>query len=156
MSEPVHERFMRRAIELATKVPALPFGAVIVNARDATIVAEGWNRSSINPTWHGEINAINRWAQATPANRDGTHLALYTTAEPCPMCQSAILWSGIGTVVFGTSIRFLQSHGWRQIDLQADEVIRRSPFAHCTLVGGILEEQCNALFVAALKSSNGR
>lgn len=32
----------------------------------------------------------------------------YTTAEPCPMCQAAILWSGIGTVVLGSSIRSLQ------------------------------------------------
>ena len=152
MSNLDHERFMRRAIELAANVPALPFGAVIVDARDGNIVAEGWNRSSINPTWHGEIDAINRWAQTTPASRDGGQFARYTTAEPCPMRQSAILWSGIGTVVFGTSIRFLQSHGWRQIDIRADEVIRRSPFANCTLIGGIFEEECNALFHRARRS----
>jgi tRNA(Arg) A34 adenosine deaminase TadA len=29
------------------------------------------------------------------------------------MCLAAILWSGIGTVVFGSSIRFLQQQGWR-------------------------------------------
>jgi tRNA(adenine34) deaminase len=28
------------------------------------IVAEGWNKSSINPTWHGEIDAINQLATA--------------------------------------------------------------------------------------------
>ena len=32
------------------------------------------------------------------------------------MCMAAILWSGIGTVVFGSSIRFLQQQGWKQID----------------------------------------
>jgi tRNA(adenine34) deaminase len=41
----------------------------------------------------------------------GPGLVLYTTAESCPMCQAAILWSGIGTVVFGSSIRFLQQQG---------------------------------------------
>src|SRR5437773_1325994 len=102
MSDVRHERFMRRAIELAAKVPDLPFGAVIVDRECGEIVAEGWNKSSLNPTWHGEIDAINQLATAH-AEMDRNRLVLYTTAEPCPMCQGAILWSGIETVVFGTS-----------------------------------------------------
>ena len=62
------------------------------------MVAEGWNRSSVNPTWHGEIDAINRLIDGQAAF-DGRKFALYTTAEPCPMCQGAILWMGIETVV---------------------------------------------------------
>jgi hypothetical protein len=56
------------------------------------IVAEGWNKSSANPTWHGEIDAINRLAES-PVKLESSQLVLYTTAEPCPMCQGAILWS---------------------------------------------------------------
>jgi tRNA(adenine34) deaminase len=56
------------------------------------------------------------------------------------------LWSGIETVVFGTSIRSLQRMGWRQIDILAEEVIRRSPAWNCTLIGGVLERDCDALF----------
>jgi len=143
-----HEFFIRRAIELAANVPDLPFGAVIVNGDTGVILSEGWNKSSSNPIWHGEIDAINQLARS---NKDieSIPLVLYTTAEPCPMCQGAILWTGIGTVVFGTSIRFLQAHGWRQIDILAEEVVRRSPTWKCTLVGGVLEEDCNALFLAA-------
>jgi tRNA(Arg) A34 adenosine deaminase TadA len=146
-----HETFMRRAIELAANVPRLPFGAVIVDRTAGKIVAEGWNQSSLNPTWHGEIDAINGLAKQGP-DFEGRNLVLYTTAEPCPMCQGAILWSGIETVVFGTSIRVLQSQGWRQIDILAEEVVRRSPSWHCMIIGGILEQECNALFLAALKS----
>jgi tRNA(Arg) A34 adenosine deaminase TadA len=140
-----HERYMRRAIELAANVPNFPFGAVIVDRQTGEIVAEGWNKSSVNPTWHGEIDAINRLAESQ-AEYDGQHLVLYTTAEPCPMCQGAILWSGIGTVVYGTSIRHLQSLGWRQIDILAEEVVRRSSSWNCKLIGGVLEQECNALF----------
>ena len=143
-----HERFMRRAIELASNVPDVPFGAVIVDRSIGEIVAEGWNKSSSNPTWHGEIDAINRLAESQ-ADFDGSHLVLYTTAEPCPMCQGAILWSEISTVVYGTSIRFLQGQGWRQIDILAEEVVRRSPSWRCTVIGGVLEQECNALFEAA-------
>ncbi len=150
-----HERYMRRAIELAAHVPDLPFGAVIVDAGSGQIVAEGWNKSSVNPTWHGEIDALNRLAES-PKRFDRSPLVLYTTAEPCPMCQGAILWSGIETVVYGTSIPFLQSLGWRQIDILAEEVVRRSPSWRCTLIGGVLEQECNALFDAASQKRLGR
>jgi tRNA(Arg) A34 adenosine deaminase TadA len=140
MSE--HEPYMRRAIELARKVPELPFGSVIV--RDHEVIAEGWNRSVENPIWHGEIDAINQCAH-THRGIDWAELTLYTTAEPCPMCQAAILWAGIPRVVFGTSVRYLQSRGWWQIDILAEEIIRRTPFRTCNLIGGILEAECNAL-----------
>jgi tRNA(Arg) A34 adenosine deaminase TadA len=143
-----HEKYMRRAIELAANVPDLPFGAVIVNQESGEVIAEGWNKSSINPTWHGEIDAINRLAALQP-EFEGSRLVLYTTAEPCPMCQGAIQWAGIETVVFGASIRFLQQLGWKQIDISAQEIAQRTPFSKCTLIGSILENECNSLFEAA-------
>lgn len=145
-----HEFFMRRAIELALNVPNVPFGALIVNRDTDEILAEGWNKTNINPTWHGEIDAINQLV-LRQESLDTSKLVLYTTAEPCPMCQAAILWAGIGMVVFGTSIRFLQNNGWHQIDILAQEVIHRSPHWSCKLISGVLEKDCNALF----QSCNG-
>jgi tRNA(adenine34) deaminase len=140
-----HERFMRRAMALTANCPDLPFGAVIVRAATGEVMAEGWNRSSLNPIWHGEVDAINRLA-ASGHSENTSGLVLYTTAEPCPMCMAAVLWSGIGTVVFGASIRHLQQQGWRQIDMRAEDMVRRSPGWACTLIGGVLEPECNALF----------
>jgi tRNA(adenine34) deaminase len=56
MESPDHERFMRRAIALTANCPRLPFGALIACADTGEVVVEGWNRSAINPTWHGEID----------------------------------------------------------------------------------------------------
>ena len=39
--------------------------------------------------------------------------------------------------------------GWRQIDIRAEEVARRTPFRNTRVIGGILEQECNALFEAA-------
>ncbi len=144
-----HELYMRRAIALAANVPDLPFWALIVGGDTGTILSKGWNKTSLNPMWHGEIDAINGLALSRVAI-EGKSFVLYTTAEPCPMCQAAILWSGIETVVFGTSIRSLQRLGWRQIDILAEEVIRRSPGWNCTLIGGVLERDCDALFQNAM------
>lgn len=143
-----HEEYMRRAIDLARNVPEFPFAAVIVDQSTGEVLAEGWNKSSINPTWHGEIDAINRMAQAGHDWRV-TPLAIYTTAEPCPMCQGAIHWTGIEMVLFGSSIRFLQQLGWKQIDILAQEVAMKTPFSKCTVIGGILEVECNSLFEVA-------
>ena len=147
-----HEDYMRQAIALAKQVPRLPFGAVIVWRATGEIVAEGFNRSSESPTFHGEIDAINRCA-AAHRSIDWTEVDLYTTAEPCSMCQSAIEWAGIATVYYGTSIPYLKDRGWWQIDIRAEEVARRTPFRQTKIVGGILESECNPLFDAAPKGT---
>jgi tRNA(Arg) A34 adenosine deaminase TadA len=143
-----HARFMRLAIDQAKKVPQLPFGAVLVDSRDGTVLAEGHNRSAESPTFHGEIDVIDRLAASPRRPEDWMPLVLYTTAEPCPMCQSAIAWAGIGATVFGSSIPFLKELGWWQIDIRAEEVVRRTPFRRTALLGGVLREECDALFVA--------
>ena len=145
---PDDEQYMRRAIRLAGNVPKYPFGALLVDQQNR-VVAEGWNRSVHNPTWHGEMDAINKCAASHP-QIDWTKLTLYTTAEPCAMCQGAVAWSGISRVVFGSSIPFLKSLNWWAIDIRAEELSRLSTFRQCTVVGGVLEEECNKLFRTAL------
>jgi len=142
------ELYMRRAIGLAGNNPKNPFAAVLVDQK-GVVVAEGWNRSVHNPTWHGEMDAINKCAASHP-KIDWTTLTIYTTAEPCAMCQGAVAWAGIKRVVFGSSIPFLKTLNWWAIDIRAEEIARLSAFRECTVVGGVLEEECNKLFRAAL------
>ncbi len=145
--EPEDESFMRRAIRLAANNPKYPFAAVLVD-EEKRVVGEGWNRSAQNPTWHGEMDAINKCAAAHPGI-DWTRLTLYTTAEPCAMCQGAVAWAGIKRVVFGSSIPFLKSLDVWAIDIRAEELARLAAFRKCVVVGGVLEEECNKLFRAA-------
>ena len=147
--EPEDESHMRRAIRLAGNNPKYPFAAVLVD-EEKRVVGEGWNRSAHNPTWHGEMDAINKCAAAHP-KIDWTRLTLYTTAEPCAMCHGAVAWAGIKRVVFGSSIPFLKSLDVWAIDIRAEELARLAAFRKCTVVGGVLEEECNRLFRAALK-----
>jgi tRNA(Arg) A34 adenosine deaminase TadA len=148
-TQPEDERYMRSAIRLAGNVPKHPFGAVLVDEKKGVVIAEGWNRSVHNPTWHGELDAINKCAASQP-KIDWTTLTLFTTAEPCAMCQGAVAWAGIRRVVFGSSIPFLKSLNWWAIDIRAEEISRLSRFRECTVVGGVLEDECNQLFRRAL------
>jgi len=138
------ERYMRRAIQLAGNVPKYPFGALLVDQQKGVVVAEGWNRSVHNPTWHGEMDAINKCAASHP-KIDWTGLTLYTTAEPCAMCQGAVAWAGIRRVVYGSSIPFLKSLNWWAIDIRAEALARLATFRECKVVGGVLEEECGQL-----------
>ena len=140
-----HERAMRLAIAAARGNPAYPFGAVAVRAADGQLLATGVNKGTLNPTFHGEIVAINDYV-ARHGNRGWAEAILYTTGEPCPMCMSAMVWAGIGGVVWGTSIEKLQQFGITQILIPATIVTGASSFYHGTILGHVLQAETDALF----------
>ncbi len=141
---PGHDRFMELAIDMASRNPHAPFGTVLVDSRSDSVVASGINRSNVNPVLHGEIDALNNYASLPEQNWD--RLTLYTTAEPCCMCQAAIIWAGIAEVVYGTSIERLTQLGWKQFSITAAEVAAHASFANCRVIGGIMQQQCDLLF----------
>ena len=63
---------------------------------------------------------------AAEASAAWSDLTLYTNAESCPMCASAIRWAGFKEYVYGTSIGRLIEKGWGQIDIESSEVFRQS------------------------------
>ena len=140
-----HERYMRRTIEIAKGNPDAPFGCVIADAETGEVVAEGLNDAEKSPILHGETAAIIDLAEKRP-DADPSRLVLYTTAEPCPMCSGAILWSGIPSVVLGTRLHTLKRLGHPHIDLSCEEVSDRSSFGGFEVVYGVLEDECDALF----------
>lgn len=143
-----HEKFMRLAIKQAEKVPACPFGAVVVNIKTEKVVAEGWVRVEKNPIWHGEMTAIYNCPDSD-SGFDWKEVALYTTGVSCPMCQAAIIWTKMPLVVYGSSMPYLQSCDFGQIDIRAQTVIDASHYGKCAIIGGVLESECNDLFKRA-------
>lgn len=89
-----------------------PFGTVIV--KDGKIIAQGRNHvlSDNDPTAHGEIYTI-RKACHKLNTFDLSGCELYTNAEPCPMCLSAIIWSNIKTVYYGNTAKDADRIGFR-------------------------------------------
>lgn len=139
-----HERHMRRAIEISRRNPGAPFGCVIADEK-GDVLAEGLNDAERSPILHGETAAIMDLIEARP-DADRSLLTLYTTAEPCPMCAGAILWSGIPRVVLGSTMETLKKLSLPRIDLPCEEVSRRCSFGGFEVVRGVLEAECDALF----------
>ena len=140
---PEDERFMRMAIEEARQAD-FPFGAVIV--QDGRVVARGRNlgRTQGDPTAHGEMVAIRR-CLAGPGKDALKGATLYTSGEPCAMCMGAILWCGVGRLVFAASVQQLASK-IDQIGLSSAEVAAKAPFAPISITGGVLAEGAMRLF----------
>lgn len=105
MATPIdHQRWMQHACALALRgtghvSPNPRVGAVIV--RNDTVIAEGWHQEYGG--LHAEAHALKQFDGITEG------AVIYVTLEPCshhgrqPPCTSALLASGIRTVVIGMS-----------------------------------------------------
>lgn len=109
------EEIMRLCIEEAKKGvnsgQGGPFGAAIV--KDGKIISLAHNTvvSGNDPTAHGEVNAIRQACQKLNTF-DLKDCEIYTSAEPCPMCLSAIMWSGIKKVYYGCTAKDTEDIGF--------------------------------------------
>lgn len=90
-----------------------PFGAVIVDSNNNTIaVASNTVLKDNDPTAHAEINAIRKACKKLNTH-DLTGYKIYATGYPCPMCLSAIIWSNIKEVYYGTDLNDAEKIGFR-------------------------------------------
>lgn len=89
-----------------------PFGAAIV--KDGKIIASAHNTvvESKDATAHAEVNAI-RKASGILNTHDLSGCTLYTSAEPCPMCLSAIVWANIKEVYYANTRKDADDIGFR-------------------------------------------
>lgn len=99
-------KHLRRANDVANKAVQSghhPFGAVLVDADNETVVLEQGNVSSVA---HAESTLAQRAAEKfSPEQLWG--MTLYSTAEPCVMCAGTQYWANIGRLVYGMSERQL-------------------------------------------------
>jgi len=146
-----HEIAMRAAITMAVQNIAYPFGAVITNANNGIILAKGVNQTFQNPVLHGEMVCINNYV-SQQGNKEWGDCVLYTTGEPCPMCMSALVWAGIGGVVYGSSAQTIKKSGIAIFSFSAKDINQGSNFSKTQLLGGVLESECDALFINRQRS----
>ncbi|KAI1210526.1 cytosine deaminase [Annulohypoxylon truncatum] len=159
--------WMRQAnLALGKPCPFAAFGTVIVNHTGSSelgeLVCTGANSGSTtgNPTLHGEMSAIANCTRIltdpsgpyklspSEASAAFPRLSLYTNAESCPMCASAIRWAGFREYVYGTTIDALVAKGWGQIRIPSVEVLRQSfdlPNPS-RLVAGVLTNETDPFF----------
>ncbi|WP_049656037.1 nucleoside deaminase [Kitasatospora sp. MY 5-36] len=97
------EALLRRAIALAAHAVALgdaPYGSLLAGP-DGEVLAEAHNtvRRDDDITAHPELK-LARWAARELTPGAAARTTLYTSCQPCGMCEGGILRSGIGRVVY--------------------------------------------------------
>lgn len=137
------ESFMRLALTEAKKGDA-PYGAVIVKDNEVVAVAHNTVKRDSDPSAHAEINAI-RTLTAKLKNLSLEGYSIYTTGEPCPMCATACVWSGLSEIVYGASIQDLITVNQSQINISCEEVIDKS-FRKIKVTKNVLKNECLELF----------
>jgi guanine deaminase len=101
-----HEaELVRSAVELAAENAAtgqLPFGAIVV--RDGQVIGRGVNTTlaACDPTRHAEVEAV-RDACRRSGELTLPGAIVYSSCEPCPMCQAVCVLSGVERVVYAAS-----------------------------------------------------
>ena len=137
--------FMTAALDLAQTALAdgeFPVGCVIADGD--TVVARGHRTGTAagsgNEIDHAEINALRRLYSAMP-DIDRSRLTVYCTMEPCLMCFSAIVLSGIGRIVYAYEDVM---GGGTECDRSGLPPLYRD--AQLTVISGVLRENSLALF----------
>jgi len=138
----IYSKFMDQALEQARASFAedeVPVGAIVVH--ENKIIGFGRNKSisQNNPIAHAEIIAIQQ-ASNYLKNYRLVNCDLYVTLEPCIMCLGAIFHARIKRVFFGAWDLKTGACGGK-INLAEDKTLNH----HCSLTGGILEEESKQL-----------
>ena len=136
-----HSIYMEQALkeaEIAFLEGEVPVGAVLMYKGE--IIARGYNRrkNTHDITSHAEIEVLRKGGQFFN-NHYLQDTVLYVTLEPCPMCLSAILQSGVSTLIYGAKDKNIGA---------VESFMKIAEFPNSRglkVIGGILEKECGEI-----------
>jgi tRNA(adenine34) deaminase len=144
----VDERCMKMALEEAEQAGQegeVPVGAILVKGDQ--VLAKDHNRCiELNdPTAHAEVLVL-RKAGEVLGNYRLNNTVMYVTAEPCPMCVSAMVHGRISRLVFGAP-----EPKFGAVESKF-ELLKNDGFNHQIEVDrGVLERECAETLKAFFK-----
>ncbi|HNU53653.1 MAG TPA: tRNA adenosine(34) deaminase TadA [Candidatus Syntrophosphaera sp.] len=136
-----HTAWMKLALEeanLARSEDEIPVGAVLVKGGELIATEHNRTRQLKDPLAHAEKLLIDKiLASKIKYLQDYT---LYVTLEPCLMCAGMMIWSRLGTLVYGASDPKAGAVG-SIYNVLADKSFNHHP----RVLRGVLEADCAAL-----------
>ena len=122
------EKFIDIAIDLSSKAK-FPYGAIVV--RKGKIIGKSNDSVPVSDTiyTHAELIAIESAVLniKESISRGNLHeCTLYTSCEPCMMCQEAILAEGISRVVYSATIEDSSKYFCEEFPVSLESIVKRS------------------------------
>lgn len=142
--------WMQRAIALARAGNADPgrngIGCVIV--LDGRLIGEGCNEVELrhDATAHAEIVSMRRAGEHLQCD-ELRGAVLYCTLQPCGMCTMASVWAKISRIVYGAGRDDVHEMYFEDRHLDTIDFIHDAFRSDLSLEGGLLAEECAALYV---------
>ena len=143
----MNDYFMKIALDLAKKSithKEIPVGCVLVDDNNKIIsYASNSVVKNYDPTSHAEIVAIRKACKKLQTTKL-LNFSIYTTLEPCLMCESVIISVGIKKIYFGAYSDNIKIHK-RKI---------KNYFSHDNnyeFFGGFYEKECSELIINTLE-----
>ncbi|WP_254763224.1 nucleoside deaminase [Natrinema marinum] len=137
------QSYVRRAIDLAESAVEhgnTPFGSLLVVDDEVVRTAENTTLTDEDISAHPEFT-LARWAARELEADERAACTMYTSTEPCPMCASAIVYAGLGRVVYSVSVESLtELRDDGVIDIPCAEVVDRAD-GSTTVEGPVLEDE---------------
>lgn len=99
----VDEKYMKMALEEAEKAGQrgeVPVGAILLKGDQVLVKDHNRCIELSDPTAHAEILVLRKGGEIL-RNYRLNDTVMYVTAEPCPMCVSAMVHSRISRLIFG-------------------------------------------------------
>ena len=116
----------------------IPVGAVLVHNGELVAADDNRTRQNADPLAHAEKMLIDKILASKIKYLQ--QYTLYVTLEPCLMCAGMMVWSRLGTLVFGASDPKAGAVG-SIYNVLADKSFNHHP----QVVRGVLETECSAL-----------
>jgi tRNA(Arg) A34 adenosine deaminase TadA len=134
-----HDAIMRIALqeaELATQEGNAPFACVVVDNNGSVVLREHDRvRELMDPTAHGEVNAIRKLCRQFNTLYLNKY-TFYTTSEPCPTCLTSMIKARIPKVYYGAKTEQTAS-----LPISAEFLASQSYKHPISVVGGILANE---------------
>jgi tRNA(adenine34) deaminase len=119
------------------------FGAVILHDGEIVSQTHDTEETDKDPTAHAELKAIR--IASSKLGKNLSDCFLICTHEPCPMCATAVIWSGISVVAYGYRISDSIRQGRGRIDIECVEIFRRAK-ADIQTIEYLMHAECAFLY----------
>lgn len=129
-------RLTQVEVDKAMKSGNAPFGAIVTDKKGQIIVTS-YNtvNSDMDPTAHAEINLLKKLAKKLRTVKFKDCL-VFINSEPCSMCSSAMIRSGIKDIYYGAD---QEDNQILKIPLK---IIAKKSKEHIKITKGILKTEC--------------
>ncbi len=134
------EKYIRLAQQEAQKAILsgnAPFGVVAID-KDGNIISRAYNtvNSDCDPTAHAEINLLRKMAKKLKIIKFD-NIKVIINSEPCSMCASAMIRSGIREIYYGAQQEKKQS-----LYIPLVDIIKKSA-RKIIIKSGFLSDDCH-------------